>query len=156
MTKNHVVESVIGLIALSLLLAGCQRGAPVDGATPPQQAPEGAAAVWQIADATALNADSDAFDVGVTRMQCSGGVTGEALDPVIDYAETTIVVRIDVVPLDGDLYSCPGNNSVPVSVKLDEPIGDRVLVDGGCAHPDMSANVYCESAIRWDVSAEVR
>ena len=156
MTENHVGLCLGGSLILALLLSGCQQDTPRNDADHVAQISEGAAAVWQLTDASEISTEADSIEVGVMRMQCSGGVTGETLAPAVDYEKTRIVVRIDVVPLEGDAYTCPSNDRVPVSVKLAEPIGDRMIVDGGCTHPDMVPNIYCESDVRWDVSAEVQ
>lgn len=79
------------------------------------------------------SSDAASFAVLVTRTGCSGGVTGDVLDPHIVSEPDRIVITFTVVALNPSAtYTCPGNTAVRTVVDLDEPLGDRSLVDGAC------------------------
>lgn len=121
-----------------LLLAGCQ------------QAERGETAVWELADPALVSAESTDLDVLVTRVACASGVTGAVRAPQVSYERDHVVVTIDVEPLPGDAYDCQGNDAVPVVVRLSEPLGARLLVDGACADPEAADTSFCrDEGIRW-------
>ena len=151
MTHFRGVFSVGALLGLALLTTGCQRAeipAPLIVEASPV-AEDGDVAVWQLGDAVEIAADTAEFDVEVTRLRCSGGITGEVLDPVVSYEAAQIVVRFDAAPIGDGIFACPANDAVLMVVRLDEPVGQRELVDGGCLRPDTPTNVFCETATRW-------
>src|SRR5699024_9385038 len=92
---------------------------------------------------------STELTIGVKRVQCASGVTGEVLAPVVTYEEARIVISVDVEPLADGAFTCQGNPTVPVQVRLTEPIGHRELVDGGCDDPRAARLIMCEDPVRW-------
>jgi hypothetical protein len=91
-------------------------------------------------------------DVLVSRIECSGGVTGEVLEPGVVTTETEVVVTFTVAPRPPGAYSCPGNDEVPATVDLGAPIGTRALVDGSCTAPEGPEGPLGDCAldgIRW-------
>ena len=104
-------------------------------------------ASWAI-EPGAIAPSSTSFTVAVTRTGCSGGETGTVYSPTVDIGDTDIVVTFRVEPLDPRFdYTCPSNDAEDVTVTLPEPIGQRQLVDGGCAESEGAA---CEfGAVRW-------
>lgn len=117
----------------------------------PSDGPDaGATATWELTDPERVGTDSTEFSIGVTRLECASGVTGEVLEPVISYGDSEIVIRADVAPLSGDMHTCQGNDVVPVVVKLAEPIGDRDLVDAACLAGDAVSTSFCAGGpVRW-------
>lgn len=112
----------------------------------------GDVAVWKLESATDVMPSSTTFTALVNRLGCSGGRTGEVLEPIIEVGETDIVVTFFVAPLDSDLeQECPGNDEVPYEVRLDEPIGQRQLLDGSCRSGGEAASTsFCAAgAARW-------
>jgi len=80
-----------------------------------------------------VTSESSTFTAQVTRLGCSSGITGEVVAPEIVLFESEIVVTFSVDPVpQGRDYECPGNDQVPYVVELDEPMGQRQLVDGAC------------------------
>lgn len=142
--ERNSVSLAAGLV-LAVLLVGCQQG--VDNEAPVVE--DGATATWELADPTGLDADSTVIDIAVTRLGCAGGITGETLPPQITYEPERVIVRVDVEAPDGRDDSCPGNDAVPVTVELAEPIGSRALVDGGCLRPDGGDTIRCSQEARW-------
>lgn len=151
MNLKRNARRLLGAITVALLLAGCQQTAPENeiGAGEPDAVLTGETATWQIGNSTNLDRDSTSIDVVVTRLGCSSGVTGETLAPIVTYTSEQIAIRIDVEPFDGDGADCPGNDAVPVVVQLDQPLGERALIDGGCLRVDAANTATCESDLRW-------
>lgn len=113
----------------------------------------GDTATWTIDNQTPPSSLSTSFTAMVTRLGCSGGLTGHVLDPVIDAGRDEVVVTFSVAPLDPALdYTCPSNDVVAMSVTLDEPLGGRRLVDGAClGDSDAVQTAACETgAVRWE------
>lgn len=107
-------------------------------------------ALWVLGEEQ-VTGQTQQFVALVSRVGCSGGVTGEVLQPRVSRSDDAVTVRIDVVPLDDGLPRlCPGNDLVPVMVDLGEPIGDRRLVDGVCSDGAASGMQACaEGGTRW-------
>lgn len=106
----------------------------------------GDAAIWSLAPGQSLDASSTSFTALVTRLGCSDGRTGKVLPPVVDARDDQVIVTFVVETLKAGRYECPGNDQVPYTVKLKQPLGDRPLVDGVCT-PDSGATktVRCPS-----------
>lgn len=106
---------------------------------------------WVLADPAAVTAASTSLDLLVTRVECSGGVTGEVLPPVLAWADDQLLIRTDVAPLPpGQPRTCPGNDAVAVTVDLGRPLGERALLDVYCARPPGLRFAMCaEGAVRW-------
>lgn len=91
------------------------------------------AATWTLA--TAPQPDDTTLSLVVEERACSGGDTAEGRIRV-EVAVTDDEVRLDVsvVPKPG-AHTCPGNPGTPHVVSLDEPIGDRLVVDATSGRP---------------------
>lgn len=151
MSQKCTIGPVLGAVAVAILLAGCQQTGPDNGngIGEPDGVQSGETATWRISNPTNLDRDSTSVEVVVTRLGCSSGVTGETLAPVVTYTSEQIAIRIDVEPLGGDAADCQGNDAVPVTVRLDSPLGERTLIDGGCLRIDAADTAACTSDMRW-------
>jgi hypothetical protein len=164
------------LLACSLLLAACGGGdgparvtrtteqhqiidciagyvPATDGSAKCVSSADAVPATWSIDPATPPTSGAKSFDALVMRVECSGGVTGEVYAPTIEAAKTRVVVTFRVAPLDGSgAHTCPGNRPVPYTVRLDDPIGDRALVDGSCdATRAAIGTAFCaDGGVRWE------
>ncbi|MCO8129353.1 META domain-containing protein [Acidimicrobiia bacterium EGI L10123] len=124
----------------------------------PTDAPAGAegdTAVWNVDAADPPTPSATSVTALVTRLGCSGGETGEVLAPVVSADAERVVVTFSVesLPPEGE-YECPGNPAVPYVVELDEPLGDRELVDGACLEGEAASTSHCsEGAVRWSPPA---
>ena len=106
--------------------------------------------IWQLKDADAVDATTHTLDIEVSRLECSGGETGEVLDPVVTIEDDRILIRTDVAPLPEGAYGCPDNDWVRVTIELGEPLGDRELVDAACLDDRAVSTVFCEDdGVRW-------
>ncbi len=151
MKQKCTAARLVTAIAVAILLAGCQQTGPENGkgADQPDAVQTGETATWRISKPTNLGRDSTNIEVVVTRLGCSSGVTGETLAPVVTYKSEQITIRIDVEPFGGDAADCQWNDAVPVIVQLDQPLGERTLIDGGCLRIDAANTAVCESDLRW-------
>ncbi|QWC83787.1 hypothetical protein KLP28_09050 [Nocardioidaceae bacterium] len=102
------------------------------GSTPSEPSATGAVATWRVARGTMIDTDMDAFTAEVTRLDCNSGVTGEVFAPTVVETDDRVVVTFAVAPSARLPVTCQGNALVPADVRLEAPIGDRVLVDGAC------------------------
>ncbi len=96
----------------------------------PDTAVPGTAATWTITPDHLPAATSTSFTAYVTRLGCSGGVTGTVFEPTIATAGEALVVTFTVEAIHSG--RCPNNEPVPYTVELNEPLGTRTLVDGAC------------------------
>ena len=55
--------------------------------------------------------------------------------PTITYTAESVTVTFTIVPPPGDAQDCQGNPAFPVGIELSEPLGARVLLDGGSSPP---------------------
>ncbi|RIQ18887.1 hypothetical protein [Jiangella rhizosphaerae] len=137
-------------MGLSVMLSACADSGPGDA---PSQVPavDGAPAVWQLQPDQRLTAASTGFTALVSRLACNSGVTGDVVEPDIEIGEAEIVVTFRVEPDDPGAADCQGNDWVPYEVSVNEPIGDRALIDGQC-RPGGAAEqtVFCDPGpSRW-------
>lgn len=149
--------AVLSIVFASICLVGCDAsGGQEPEATASTSADpaatttsNGETATWELVDDD-ITAASTEVRIGVTRLGCADGETGEVLPAEVTYSETQVIVRADVVALPPGAYTCPGNDVVEVTVVLSEPLGDRELVDAACLTGDAVATSFCiEGAVRW-------
>lgn len=91
---------------------------------------------------TVPSSDATSVDIGVSSDECSSGqsAAGRLTEPMVEYHADAVVITTRVVPLPPGGYTCPGSPSAPMTVQLDEPLGDRQLLDGRW-YPPQSATV---------------
>ncbi|KRC88917.1 hypothetical protein ASE25_13990 [Terrabacter sp. Root85] len=100
----------------------------------------------------ALTQDSTHIELSVTRLDCASGKTGTVLEPEVRFEAARVIITASVAPLpQGVGYNCQGNDSVSVSVDLDEPVGQRSLVDGTCLGGEAANTAVCvdDAGVRW-------
>jgi hypothetical protein len=147
-------------VCSAFLLSGCDASAPDvgdTGSSSPQASDTGSSAsavgnigTWQLLNAAEVTPESTTLQLGVTRLECSSGVTGTVLDPRVRVEQERIVIRTDVEPLPPGGYTCQGNDVVPVTVELNEPIGKRELVDAACLGGRAVNTAPCtDNGVRW-------
>ncbi len=88
---------------------------------------------WWPADETALATDTTEVAVLVQEDSCDSGrgPDGRVGEPQITYGADVVVVTFPVAPRDeGGVFTCQAHPPAAVVIQLDEPIGDRVLLDG--------------------------
>jgi hypothetical protein len=92
--------------------------------------PRAQVADWVLAPGETLSPDTVEVDVLVTERTCGEGfATGRIEEPEIEYAEDAVTVIIRVVPLqESGFAACPQGLATLFTIELDEPLGDRDLV----------------------------
>lgn len=116
---------------LTVIENGETRTVTVTDAEPDGVETSGDPAVWSVAPGERPTPTSTSFTAAVSRLGCNSGVTGDVLEPRVDYNPSQIIVTFEVAA-DRDGGLCPSNKPVDVQVDLSEPIGDRDLIDGQC------------------------
>jgi hypothetical protein len=140
-------RSLVPILALlSLAVAACASPAP--SATPssapstePSPAPSAAAgqaepAVWWVAPGETLGASTTTIKAILNERACASGQSpeGRVQEPVIEYTAESVTVTISVTSR-GGAQDCPSNPEFPMTITLAEPLGERVLLDGGSIPP---------------------
>lgn len=140
-----MMKRVLAIVGASILLvSACQDTG--DREPPASNASEGGTtATWQLLSEN-LDAESTALKIGVMRVECAGGETGTVLPPTITYSDEQIVIEALVATLPDGAYTCQSNDVVPLEITLEQPIGDRELIDGIC----QPAGGNCtDGGVRW-------
>ncbi|WP_088317033.1 hypothetical protein [Kineosporia sp. R_H_3] len=124
---------------------------PVSDTTPAPRTPPvaGDPATWRVDESRPPGADDRTFTALVSRIRCSGGVTGEVFAPAVVETAEEVVVTFTVVPIDPGPHPCPGNDQVPYEVTLSAPLGQRALIDGTCVPPSARTRAFCDAPRRW-------
>jgi hypothetical protein len=80
--------------------------------------------------------EASEFDALVLEVSCAGGNSsdGRIAPPFVRYEADAVVLTFGVIPREGG-QTCPGHPAGSYHVRLDEPIGDRWLLDGGVFPP---------------------
>lgn len=104
--------------------------AVVDDDHPTEPIPSAQPASWRLAPGEALDPAATTLSILVTEEECASGQSalGRILPPEILYSETSIEIRVYITPMQG--ADCPSNPETPFTVVLDQPLGDRELVNG--------------------------
>jgi hypothetical protein len=135
---NRVSVGVLGdaLVWRDLLTAA--HGADIlcfeVGALPGEE--DAKVARWAPAPDADVGPEVTTIPILVNEMECASGQSaeGRVLEPAVDYRDDAVVVTVRVIPL-GGAQTCPGNPNTPASLELTEPLGERVLLDGGAIPP---------------------
>lgn len=86
--------------------------------------------------AAPIDAEATSVPIVVRDSRCNGGRNPEArlLPPTITYSDESIGITVLAMPLEeGVVQACLGGPSAAVTITLDQPLGDRTLVDAGGA-----------------------
>lgn len=109
-----------------------------------------AVATWDLVEDQTPDSATTAFTVDVTRLGCNSGETGTVNDPNIEMSDTQVVITFTVSPGEPSSADCQGNNAVSYDVELPEALGERELVDGGCASTEATSTAPCQpSGVRY-------
>jgi hypothetical protein len=93
-------------------------------------------APWEPAPDADLTPAATSIEVLVNERACASGTSAEGriAPPTVEYGPDTVTITLAVIPVTGGA-DCPGNPDTPFTVELDEPLGDRTLLDGGTSPP---------------------
>lgn len=91
---------------------------------------------WLDPDAPAPGPDTTTLHGLIRERACANGKppTGRVRPPVVVYDERTITITVTVSEIPGGA-DCPGNPSVPITIELSQPLGDRTILDGSVFPP---------------------
>ena len=122
-----VVAAAVVLVSLT----GC--GELTGAGSPPAHEASilGDAATWQVMAAPEPTAEGSTLRVGVTRLGCANGVTGEVLEPTVVVDGEKVVITTTVEHFSGGA-DCPGNDVVYLDVELGPDALGKDLVDAAC------------------------
>jgi hypothetical protein len=109
------------------------------------------AATWTHDPDAEIGPDTTEFTAWVTETDCASGQSSadRIIGPDIEVSADSVVVTFRVRTLLGIGQTCPSNPPTRVAVRLPEPLGDRVLLDGGreppgeppiCSNPGTACN----------------
>jgi hypothetical protein len=131
MTRGTAAVCIAAIIAL---LVGC--------------APRGAeTGTWALG--ATPSPESTELTLLVSRLECASGVTGDVLTPIVRVESERVVITTPVADNGSDDGECPSNDEVPVTVRLDAPLGDRALIDGACLEGEAVGLLLCDPPERW-------
>lgn len=75
--------------------------------------------------------EATAVTILVSEYSCHDGTTAQRLTPPkVEYRDDAVVITTRVEPPEGEFFTCIGWPPTEVTVELDEPLGDRRLLDG--------------------------
>ncbi len=159
-SRLRAVRLAMTLVTTSLLMAMASCGAPGEldarGATGEVGA-YGAAPVWTAAPNQSLEPGTSEFTVLVSRLGCNNGVTGEVREPDVRLDAQRVVLTFAVEPDEPSAANCLSNDQVRFDVTLEEPLGERELVDGHClSGGEASERPYAFATARSEVATRER
>lgn len=103
----------------------------------PSSAEAGAATWWVDSQSVPLAAETTTLKGFVMETSCASGQSpeGRVNAPEILYTAESVTVTFTILPRPGSAQDCQSNPEFPVEVTLSEPLGERVLLDGGTTPP---------------------
>lgn len=131
-----IAVGAVGVIALAVGLGGCATSEGESDAT------------WRLAPQVEVDSATTTFEILVSRVECNSGITGTVNEPSVEFGDEEVVITVRVSPGSPQAATCQGNDEVPYTLRLAQPIGDRVLIDGGCRGGEAAETVFCDSAVR--------
>lgn len=141
MTAYRSVSSAAGILLAALFLSGCSS---------PVVPPDEPNANWSLLGEKSPMPQDTTLQLGVVRAACAGGKTGDVIATDTTFTEEQVVVIVYVEPLPDGAYDCPMNDTVPLTLELLEPLGERELVDGACRDAALAGIPACsQDGLRW-------
>jgi hypothetical protein len=108
------------LILLSVFVVSCRQSGPGVSSGP---------ATWRLAHP--VGAEATSLDLLIQEGACASGKSpeGRILPPTVSYSPTAITISVRVATLPGP-QDCQGNSDYPLTVRLTDPVGDRMILGG--------------------------
>ena len=124
--------------AVALLLAGLILVPAAGGSGAPERRVRDGetASSWRLRPGTLVTPERRVFRILVTETACASGqsAAGRVEEPLVFREQARVQVAMFVRPLYGPA-TCPSNPPTPYTLRLDRPLGDRTLADGGTIPP---------------------
>lgn len=100
----------------------------------PEGHPATTVATWRVDGP--VDARATELPLLVRERACASGQSAEGRidDPDVDYRRDSVVITVEVRQRSSS-EDCPGNPETPYLLRLEEPVGDRRLLDGGRRPP---------------------
>ena len=119
---------------VALVLTGCGQDGPAESTS------DASLARWQLASEP--RPEDTTLDLLVQERECASGQSAEGriAPPDVEYQEEAVIVTVRVRPLSGGA-DCPDNPGTPYVLNLEEPLGERALLDGSLNTPRAGAIV---------------
>ncbi len=91
---------------------------------------------WLDPDAAAPGPDTTTLHGMIVERACANGKppTGRVRPPIVAYDEHAVTITVTVSQIPGGA-DCPGNPSVPITIELSQPLGQRTILDGSVFPP---------------------
>jgi hypothetical protein len=127
------VRPAVALLLAALILVPTAGGS----GAPERRVRDGVtASSWRLRPGTLVTPERRVFRILVTETACASGqpATGRVEEPLVIREPARVQVAMFVRPLDGPA-TCPSNPPTPYTLRLDGPLGDRTLADGGTMPP---------------------
>ncbi|TDD67288.1 hypothetical protein E1262_19530 [Jiangella aurantiaca] len=102
------------------------------GACYPQRTPDDGLVLAEWWLRTTPGPDATSVTIQVQEEGCSGGMSpaDRLAEAIVEYRADAVVITARIEPLPDGAYTCQGSPPAPLTVQLDEPLGDRQLLDG--------------------------
>lgn len=120
-------------VALAGLLAGCtgaSEGTSTASTPAPFDTSGRAAADWELAPGESLTSRTTSILVSVRWGACASAALVEDPRPVVTYEPGRVTLTVYGIVPNGHDFTCQGNPSSALEVRLSEPLGNRELVPG--------------------------
>lgn len=84
--------------------------------------------------------EDEVLTVRAMQISCASATKRrpEEFEPLVEETDERIAVAMFVEPLEGQAFECPGNPDTGVRIELEQPVGDRQIVDVG-TYPERPA-----------------
>ena len=107
--------------------------------------------VWEVSTDEQVGQSTTSFAAAVSNVECTSGRVPVVEDVDVSTSESEVVVTVMVRGHHG-YQDCQGTPPAPYTIDLGEPLGQRVLVDGGCGEGQRAhGTALCpEGAIRYE------
>jgi hypothetical protein len=106
---------------------------------------ESVTASWEVDKRFPPQASDETLHLLIAENACRSGIDPRPRleTPRVVYGEATVTIALFVRPPPGKgTFTCVGPPPVPIVVELDEPLGDRELLDGGVYPPQPANPLY--------------
>lgn len=140
------------VLAVAMFAGGCSSDEAVGGEEPTDD-PD-AAAVWFLAPNERPSPEARKLRLEVTQIACNDGETNPVRSVSTTYTTQTVTITMSTEPVSSGAHHCQVGLARSHELELDEPVGERRLVDGRCSDRSARTTAWCDpDGIRYDPAA---